>query len=486
MSGLGLVMFAVAIVLMIATGLPVYAVLLGVAGVFAALGVALGAFEWHLLTALPSRVVGLLEHDLLQALPLYALIGALLNRLPLAGLMHAAGERVFARSAASAQLSALGVGALLAPMNGSVGASLHMLARRVAPALAAHGVAPAEATATVCVASTLGIVIPPSLVLLLLGDAMMRAHTEASNAAHSALRIVNTQDVMRAALLPGLAVLVIALAIAAWRGRGRLRKAFAPLGRAALAQAAGAAVVIVVLLGAVAVGRVYAVEAAAAGGLLLLAWGAISHRLDRALLVAVLGDAMTLTGLLMALLVGATTFSLVLRGFGTDTLVAGALHRLDAHPQAMLGAVLAGMVACSFVLDAFEMIFLVVPLVMPPLLAVVADPAWVATLTLLVLQMGFLLPPLGYAVVMSRLATREPPPLAALARALAPQLVAQALLIAVLVAWPALTHWGADEAAGNATPALSNEQAEKLMDDAFRSQSRDAAPEPAPASEPLR
>ena len=68
-------------------------------------------------------------------------------------------------------------------------------------------------------------------------------------------------------------------------------------------------------------------------------------------------------------------------------------------------AVLAGMVACSFVLDAFEMIFLVVPLVMPPLLTVVPDPAWVATLTLLVLQMGFLLPPLGYAVVMSRLAT---------------------------------------------------------------------------------
>jgi TRAP-type mannitol/chloroaromatic compound transport system permease large subunit len=486
MSGLGLVMFAVAIVLMIATGLPVYAVLLGVAAVFAAFGVALGAFEWKLLTALPSRVVGLLEHDLLQALPLYALIGALLNRLPLAGLMHAAGERVFARSAASAQLSALGVGALLAPMNGSVGASLHMLARRVAPALAARGVAPAEATATVCVASTLGIVIPPSLVLLLLGDAMMRAHTEASNATHAAVRIVNTQDVMRAALLPGLAVLVVALAIAAWRGRGRARSAFAPLARAAAAQAAGAAIVIVVLLGAVAAGRVYAVEAAAAGGLLLLSWGAITRRLDRALLVAVLGDAMTLTGLLMALLVGATSFSLVLRGFGTDGLIAGALHTLDAEPRLMLGAVLAGMVACSFVLDAFEMIFLVVPLVMPPLLAVVADPAWVATLTLLVLQMGFLLPPLGYAIVMSRLATREPPPLFALARALAPQLVAQALLIAVLVAWPGLTHWGANETAGGGAAALSDEQAEKLMDDAFRSQSRDAAPAAAPASEPPR
>ena len=312
------------------------------------------------------------------------------------------------------------------------------------------------------------------------------AHTEATNATHAAVRIVNSQDVMRAALLPGLAVLVLALAIAAWRARGRARAAFAPLGRAGLAQATGAAIVIVVLLGAVATGRVYAVEAAATGGLLLLAWGAITRRLDRALLVAVLGDAMALTGLLMALLVGATSFSLVLRGFGTDVLVAGALHTLDAQPLAMLGVVLAGRVACSFVLDAFEMIFLVVPLVMPPLLAVVADPAWVATLTLLVLQMGFLLPPLGYAVVMSRLATREPPPLAALARALAPQLVAQALLIAALVAWPALTHWGANKTGGTAAPTMSNEDAEKAMDEAARRDSRDAAPESPATSEPAR
>src|SRR5450755_2445118 len=99
MSWLGIAMFVAAIATMIATGLPVYAVLLGIAGAFAVIGMALGAFDWHLLTAMPSRIVGLLEHDLLQALPLYALIGALLNRLPLAQLLHAGGERLFGRSA---------------------------------------------------------------------------------------------------------------------------------------------------------------------------------------------------------------------------------------------------------------------------------------------------------------------------------------------------------------------------------------------------
>ncbi len=468
MSWLGLAMFAVAIVAMIATGLPVYAVLLGTAGVFALLGVGLGAFGWPILAALPDRLVGLLEHDLLQALPLYAFIGALLNRLPLAGVLHAGGERLFARSGAAAQLSALGVGALLAPMNGSVGASLHTLSRRIAPTLAARGIAPAETAATLCVASTLGIVIPPSLVLLLLGDAMMRAHTEAVHATNAAARIVNTQDVVRAALLPGLAVLTSALLIAAWRGRGRVRAHAAPLARAATIEAAVVALAIALLLGAVAIGRLYAVEAAATGALALVAWAALSRQLDRRTLHAVLGEAMTLTGLLLALLVGATTFSLVLRVFGTDALVAAGIQSLAPWPALLLGAALAGFVLCSFVLDAFEMIFLVIPLVMPPLLVAIPDAAWVAVLTLLVLQAGFLLPPLGYAIVMSRRALAAPPALPDLARALAPHLVAQLVVIAALVAWPALVHCG-DEPAGT-TPALSEQEIERLMNEASRAQ----------------
>ncbi len=483
MSWLGIAMFAVAMVAIVATGLPVYAVLIGVASAFAMLGLATGLFDWHLLSALPARLVGLLEHDLLQALPLYALVGALLNRLPLAELMHGAGTQLFSRSAAAPQLAALGVGALLAPMNGSVGASLHMLSRRIEPALAARGIAPAEATATVCVASTLGVIIPPSLVLLLLGDAMMRAHTEAVNASHAVVRIVNTQDVMRAALVPGAVVLAAALAIAAWRGHGQPRSDAAPLHGCGLAQAAVVAAIIAMLLGAVASGLIYAVEGAATGAMLLLIGGLASRRLDRALLAAVLTDTMVLTGLLMALLVGATTFSLVLRAFGTDALVASGLHALDARPTMMLFAVLAGFIACSFVLDAFEMIFLVVPIVMPPLLAVVPDAAWVAALTLLVLQTGFLLPPLGYTIVMSRASASRPIPLRPLVRALLPQLAAQALIIAAVSAWPALTHFGTASGATEAKPAVTNDEAERLMDDAFRAQGGRASSAEPPASD---
>lgn len=479
MSTLGLLMFGVAMLLMVLTGLPAYSVLLGVASLFATLGVALGAFDWALLSALPFRIVGLLEHDLLQALPLYAFIGALLNRLPLAALLHGAGERLFARSAASAELSALCVGALLAPMNGSVGASLHTLSRGVAPALAESGTPPARAAATVCVASTLGVVIPPSLVLLLLGDAMMRAHTEALNLTHAGVRIVNTQDVMRAALVPGALVLLIALLLAAFRSSGGPRPPRPALRDGQLLTAAVAALVIGALLAGVAIGRLYAVEAAATGGLLLLVYAACSGQIDRALVRHVLHDTMTLTGLLLALLVAATTFSLVLRGLGTDLLISQALGTLGPRPMLLMLSVLGGLVACSFVLDAFEMIFLVIPLVMPPLLMAVPDPAWVAAVTLLVLQAGFLLPPFGYAVLMSRSLMPGGTSVGALTRALWPQLLAQSTLIVAVVVFPQITRWARpEEAAPAATGPADAAQAERLMQEAFDEQRRGREPNP--------
>ena len=473
MAWMGVLMFACALALMILTGLPVFVVLIGVASAFGALGLALGAFDLAWLGALFPRLVGLLEHDLLQALPLYALIGALLNRLPLAALLHRAATRLFAASPAAPELAALGVGALLAPMNGSVGASLHTLGRGVAPALAAAGTPPERMAATLCVASTLGVVIPPSLVLLLLGDALMRAHTEAVNVTGAAVRLVNTQDVMRAALLPGGLVLVLALGWVAWRGRRGPRLALLPARGRDLALAAGVAAAIAGLLGMVAAGRLYAVEAAATGGLVLLVGALATRHLDRSVLRAVLDDALTLTGVLLALLVAATTFSLVLRGFGTDRLVAAGLSTLAASPRGLLACVLAAFVGCSFVLDAFEMVFLVVPLVMPAVLAAVPDPAWVAALTLLVLQAGFLLPPFGYAVVMARSMVPGAPGPRALGRALLPHLLLQAALIAAVLTWPELTRVTRPVEA--ASPTAPAPDAERLLQEAIEAQQRDAA-----------
>lgn len=475
MGWFGLLLLALTLALMMSTGWPTYAVLLGVCTLGALGGAAAGGFDLALLGTLPSRVVGLLEHDLLQALALYALVGALLSHLAVADDLYCGLCRVIASAAPrrAPALAGVALGALLAPMNGSVGASLLALAKTADRHWPAAGLAPPRRAALVAVASTLGVVVPPSLVLLLLGDAMLRAHTEGLNIAHQLrlplasadIRIVNTQDVMQAVLLPTGVLLLGWLAITAWTSTWQSASPAARTWkRREVVTLAVVPMVIISLLTLVAMGRVRAVEAAATAGLLLLLWGGASRRLTRVLLWQVLDDAMAMAGALFALLVAATTFSLVLRGLGTDRLVSDLMLALQGRPMAATLAALGVLLTCAFVLDAFELIFLVVPVVMPPLLAQVGDAAWVAVLTLLVLQAGFLLPPFGYAVVLSRGQSQRRPPLGAMAAALAPYLAWLTLVAAMVLALPQTTQWlRLTPATLGTEQGLANDEVERVM-----------------------
>jgi tripartite ATP-independent transporter DctM subunit len=469
MESAGVWMLALVAVGLVITGLPAFVVLIGVAVLFSALGIAGGFVSYHLLAAVPARITGLLESDILQALPLYVLMGALLNRLPLADIVFRAATRAFARSRAAPLLAAFGLGALLAPMSGSVGASVASLSRIVQPKLVASGVAPARSLAVVCVASTLGVVVPPSLVLILLGDAMLRAHSEAINATGIMARAINTQDVFRGALVPSAMFLALTLALAWWIGRGTRRDV--AVERAAYERLTGGEwptalltiVLILTLLAAVVLGYVYAVEGAAAGGFALVLYGIASGTLGADALRLVLRDTMAVTGALFALFVAATTFTLVFRAFGTDRVLAAIVLQLPGGTVGTVIAVLALLWLCAFVLDAFEIIFVIVPLVMPPLIMRAPDAVWVAVLTLLALQSSFLLPPLGYAVMMARARMTESVPLAPLARALAPFLAVQIVVLALTIVYPALTHLA--EPAVVAQAPLSNDEATKRLEE---------------------
>jgi tripartite ATP-independent transporter DctM subunit len=467
-------------VLLLATGLPSWIVLIGVALLFGGCAAAAGAVSYSLLTAMPARLIGLLENDLLQALPLYVLMGALLNHLPLADTLFRIARRALRSTGAADSLGSLTLAALLAPMNGSVGASALMLGRTVQPRIDAAGVPQARGAALVCIASTLGVVVPPSLVLILLGDAMLRAHTEAVNVTHAAVRIMNTQDVFVGALAPA-ALLFVLTAMVAWQ-QGRARAAsddgteVPRPGEWALAL--GTLLFIGALLAGVTLGYLFAVEAAAAGGVALFTFGVATRTLTRAVLRDVLHEAMAITGALFALLIAATVFTLVLRAFGTDRWLAGILTTLPGGVPTAMFVALAILAACALVLDAFEMIFVVVPLVMPPLLMVVADATWVAVLTLLILQASFLLPPFGYAVLLTRQVQRKPLAIPALARALRPYLVAQWVVLAVVLALPQIV-WHRNPLELSATPAGAAD--ESAGRDALIEQLRREEGEPAAA-----
>jgi TRAP-type mannitol/chloroaromatic compound transport system permease large subunit len=462
MGWIGLALLLGALALLIVSGWPTYVVVITVSVVGAALGVALGAFDAAVLGALPARLVGLLEHDLLQAIALYALVGSLLTRLGVADAVYRglarAGSRLDARAAPA--WSGLALAALFAPMNGSVGASLVALQRSAGAFWAEGGMPPARRCTLTAVAGTLGVIVPPSLVLLLLSEAMMAAHTEGLNLARSlgtavastSVRVINTQDVVTAATLPGLLLLLLWAAVAWFTSRraggeastadlaGETPPAPPTSAGAGLAWLA-APLAILVLLVLVALGVVRAVEGAATFGTLLLVWAIAGRRLSRSLLGEVLDDAMALTGSLFALLIAATSLSLVLRAFGTDRLVAGWMLALQGREALALLVVFVLLLAFAFVLDAFEIIFLVVPLLMPPVLAQVADAAWVVALTLLVLQLGFLMPPFGYAIVLARSQVTAPlPAWRPLLGALVPYLVALLLVIAAVATNPRLAH----------------------------------------------
>ena len=470
-SGLGLLVLVGAGIVL--TGLPAFVVLIAVASLGALVGLASGVVPFSLLTALPGRLVNLLDNDLLQALPLYVLMGLLLDRLPIAQALFRSGLAVLPPSPSAPLVSGMGLGALLGPMNGSVGASVLGLSRVVAPRLAERGIPPPLRYAAVAVASTLGVVIPPSLVLILLGDAMLNAHTIAVTTTGRADRVINTQDVFHGALGPAALSLVLIMGVAWFAGRrvhgerAGARPVRERIGAADAVTAAVALVALLILLGGVATGYFYAVEAAAMGATALLLMGFATGRLHGPALRQVLADAMAMTGALFALLIAATTLTLVLRLLGTDRLVGDWLIALPGSETLVVAVVLAAIGLSAFVLDAFEIIFVIVPIVIPPLLVRVADARWVATLVLLTLQTSFLLPPFGYALMMVRGILKETVAVGALTRALLPFLLAQWTVLAIVLAVPQLTHLGEKAGAGSRAPerALSKEELNRRIEE---------------------
>jgi tripartite ATP-independent transporter DctM subunit len=445
MDVLGLALLGLVGVTLVLTGLPAYAVLIFAAVVGAALAVAGGSIPMSLLAALPGRLINLLESDLLQALPLYVLVGVLLYRMTLAPALFRTLLWLLPKRRGAPVVAGLSLGALLGPMSGSVGASVLALSRAVEPSLKAAGLPAPLRHATVAVASTLGVVVPPSLVLILLGDAMLTAHTLAVNATGRADRVINTQDVLRAAIVPAALFLALILVVG-WISGNRSKSdertgaAAEPPTWAEIFLSLATLVFLVLLMAGVATGRIYAVEGAATGAFVLFTAGVLTRHVNAKTLPPMLAETMALTGTLFAPLLAATTFTLVLRLLGTAKLIESWVGALPGGDAAVAAMILGVIFVTAFVLDAFEIIFVVVPILVPPLLIRVPDATWVAALVLLTLQASFLLPPIGYAMMMTRgvLGTDVPP--SSFARALAPFLAVQALVLGMTLGFPGLVH----------------------------------------------
>jgi tripartite ATP-independent transporter DctM subunit len=401
------ILMVAAVIAALMAGYPVALTLAGVSLAFAALGHLIGVMGLGILGALPQRIFGVMTNETLLAIPLFIFMGVMLERSRVAEELLETMGRLFGTLRGGLGISVVLVGTLLAAAKGVVGATTVTMGLIVLPAMLRFGYDPRLAAGTVAATATLAQIFPPATVLVLLGDQLSNAYQAAQlSKGIFAPRSVNVSDLFAGALLPGLALVglyllyLIAVAIlrpqaapamppdpAAPRGFAMARKLAAVLVAPVL--------LILAVLGSILGGVATPTEAASVGAVGAILLAARKAGL-RGLMRPVVEKTTQITAMIFLILIGATVFSLVFRALGGDDMVHRALTNLPGGVNGAVLAVMLAMFLLGFVMDAFEIIFVVVPIVGPALLAMPGiDPIWLGIMMAMNLQTSYMHPPLG-------------------------------------------------------------------------------------------
>jgi len=486
----------------------------GVSLIFAAIGVATGTFEPEFLLSLPGRIYPLITREILIAVPLFVFMGVMLEKSRIAeDLLESMGD-LFGPLKGGLGISVVFVGALLAASTGIVGATVVTMGLLSLPTMLKRNYAPSLASGSIAASGTLGQIIPPSIVLVILGDQMSNAYQEAQRSfGLEATGVVSVGDLFAGALLPGLILVgfyAVYIAITAY-----MKPSMAPsqdwpedvspwkFVRKTLIAMLPPILLIIAVLGSILSGYATPTRGAALGALgaiLLASYRTSETSLSRKasflaalgfiLLVAIdllgidmrfeqndwtgteriavtaalglaslafIGTALSLlplirtqtlsdvsrttmhiTCMVFVILIGATIFSLVFRGFGGDELVGRLLESAPGGKWGALALVMFVMFILGFFLDFIEITFVVVPLVAPPLLATGMDPIWLGVLMALNLQTSFLTPPFGFALFYLRGVAPPEVTTTALYRGVLPFILIQFIVIIMVIFMPQL------------------------------------------------
>lgn len=441
-----LLFLAICLVLML--GYPVAFSLAGTALVFACGGILFGHFDPSFLTALPGRIFGTMSNTTLMAVPLFILMGVILEKSRLAEELLTSMARLFSRMKGGLGLSVIVVGMLLAASTGIVGATVVTMGLLSLPSMLKRGYHPSFATGTICATGTLGQIIPPSIALVLLGDILSTAYQRAQlDLGIFNPKTVSVGDLFVGALIPGVmlvALYALYVVIYAWRRPHHAPPATDIEPITILELASGLAppiLLITAVLGSILSGAATPTEAAGVGAIGALVLALLKRQMDWAKLHAVAINTMEITCMVFMILIGAAVFSLVFRGFGGEELIHGLF--LDM-PGGVFGATLVVMLVIfllGFILDFIEITFVVVPIVGPILLTMGVDPIWLGIMIALNLQTSFLTPPFGFAlfylrgVAPSSIATGD------IYRGVIPFIGIQLFMLLMLALVPELATW---------------------------------------------
>ncbi|ERP89383.1 C4-dicarboxylate ABC transporter [Alcanivorax sp. P2S70] len=444
-----LIMF-VAVCLVLLSGYPVAFALGGTALLFAAGGMATGIFNPADLTFVPNRLFGIIENTTLMAVPLFVFMGVMLEKSRVAENLLSSMGRLFGPLPGGMGLAIILVGALLAASTGIVGATVVTMALLSLPTMLRQGYQPQLSTGLICATGTLGQIIPPSIALVLLGDVLSNAYQEAQlKQGLWSLDTVSVGDLFVGALIPGLILvglyLLYVLVISGWKphlapamprdeandiGWGDILRGLLP-----------PLLLIAAVLGSILTGKATPTEAAGVGAFGALLLAAFNRHLNLAIVGEVVRSTSRVTAMVFMILIGASLFSLVFRGFGGED----AVHSLfEAMPGGVIGATLMVMLLIfllGFILDFIEITFVVVPIVGPVLLAMGLDPVWLGVMLALNLQTSFLTPPFGFALFYLRGVAPAEVRTAQIYQGVVPFIVIQLVMLGILALFPQLATW---------------------------------------------
>lgn len=429
-------------------GYPVAFSLAGVSLWFASIGIITGSFDPSYLQAVPDRLFGIINNTTLIAVPLFILMGVMLEKSRIAEDLLTNMAALFGKVRGGLGISVVLVGSLLAASTGIVGATVVTMGLISLPSMMQRGYHPSLATGTICATGTLGQIIPPSIALVLLGDILSTAYQQAQlNMGIFSPETVSVGDLFVGALIPGVMLVVLYIAFIAITAA--LKPELAPADtrqenielNKVLSGLLPPIVLIVLVLGSILTGAATPTEASGVGamGATLLAWQ--RGQLTKAKLFEVSESTLKVTAMVFMILIGAAVFSLVFRGFNGDEMVHGFFQQL---PGGVVGATLLVMLVIfllGFILDFIEITFVVVPIVGPILLMMGLDPIWLGVMIAINLQTSFLTPPFGFALFYLRGVASDSIKTSAIYKGVIPFIIIQLLVMVVLAIWPELVTW---------------------------------------------
>lgn len=442
-----LLMFLV-VCLVLMLGYPVAFSLAGTALIFAFIGAASHVFDAALFGALPSRMFGVMTNVTLIAVPLFVFMGVMLEKSRLAEDLLNNMAALFGKRRGGLGYAVVIVGMLLAASTGIVGATVVTMGLMSLPTMLKHKYNPALATGTICATGTLGQIIPPSIALVLLGDILSTAYQQAQiNQGIFSPKTISVGDLFVGALIPGIILVslyLIYIFIYSW-----LKPNVAPAyindedisGLQIISNLLPPLALIFLVLGSILAGAATPTEAAAVGALGATIIALCKRQLNFIRLQQVVRETLKITSMIFMILLGATLFSLVFRGYGGDELVQSLFADMPGGKMGALLVVMAVIFLLGFILDFIEITFVVVPIVGPILLAMGFDPIWLGIMIAVNLQTSFLTPPFGFALFYLRGVAPAEIATSTIYRGVAPFILIQLFLLLLMTRWPTIVTW---------------------------------------------